>query len=114
MNFMKIIVQAEYEGASHGDDMSYLFKLNIPGIIQPTIDSNEFALIKQMVSFVTSFAINGHPNGDNDSEWEPVDSSTTLKCFNITNDSMEMVEFPGVERLKVWNEICEDSNVPLY
>lgn len=87
----------------------------MPGMPLPTIDSKEFELIKRMVSFITSFAINGTPNCfENDTEWDPVDPDNPFKCLNITNDSSEMIEFPGVDRLKVWDEICEDSNVPVY
>lgn len=112
---MKVFLRTEYEGASHGDDMSYLFKANIPGMTLPGIGSKEYALIKQMVSFVTSFAINGNPNSlDSEIEWEPIDSAAPLKCFSITNDALETIELPGVDRFNVWNEICEDSNVPLY
>lgn len=96
--------------------MSYFFKTNLPGATTTVvIGSKEFALINRMVSLITSFAINGNPNSfEDESEWNPIDSSKPLKCFNITNDSFEMIEFPGVDRLNVWNEICEDSNVPLY
>lgn len=115
LNLMKLFLRKDYEGACHGDDMSYLFKSNLPGALAPAIDSKEFKLIRQMVSFVTSFAINGNPNCiENESEWEPIDSSEPLKCFSITNDSLEMITFPGIDRLNVWNEICKDSNVPLF
>lgn len=112
---MKIFFNAEYEGASHGDCMSYLFKQSLPGATGPGIDSKEFALINKMVSFITSFVISGNPNSiENDSIWEPVDASTPLKCFTISNDSFETNEFRAGDRLKVWDEICEDSNVPIY
>lgn len=102
-------------GASHGDDMSYLFRANLPGAIGPAVDSKEFALINQMVSFVTAFAINGNPNSvESESNWEPIDTATPLKCFSITNNSVETIEFPGADRLNVWNEICEDANVPSF
>lgn len=113
---MKVLFGAEYEGASHGDDMSYLFKTSLPGTITPAVDSKEFALINQMVSYVTSFAINGNPNSfENETDWKPLDCSTStpLKCFRISNDSSETIEFPA-DRLIVWNDICVDSNVPLY
>lgn len=112
---MKIFLQAEYEGASHGDDMSYLFKPSLPGVIAPRIDSKEFALINEMVSYITSFVISGNPNSlENENFWEPVDASTPLKCYSISNDSSETIEFSAIERLKVWDEICEDANVPIY
>lgn len=112
---MQMFLRKEYDGASHGDDMSYLFKANLPGMTGPSIDSKEFALIKQMVSFITSFMINGNPNNvESESVWEPVDTSKPLECFRISNDSVETIEFAAIDRLKVWNEICEDSNVPLY
>lgn len=96
--------------------MSYFFCTNLPGATTPVaIGSKEHALINRMVSVITSFAINGNPNSfEDESEWKPIDSTKPLECFNITNDSFETIEFPGVDRLNVWNEICKDSNVPLY
>lgn len=116
LNLMKGLFQTDYDGASHADDLSYLFKANFPGMAGPTIVSKEFYLIKQMVSYYTSFIINGNPNSvdNNRGPWEPVTSSSPLKCFNITNDSVETIPLPEYERLKVWDEICEDVNVPLY
>lgn len=113
---MKIITQSEYSGASHGDCMAYLYKPNFLGVkIAPEIDSKEFNLIKQMVSYITSFIINGDPNNFYpETTWEPASSSGPLQCFNITNDSAEMTALPELDRLKVWDEICEDANVPLY
>lgn len=115
LNMMKTFLRAEYEGASHGDDVSYIFKPNIPGMPGPAIDSKEFGLIQQMVSYITSFVINGNPNNlDPEGKWEPVTSDDPLKCFNISNDSTETIALPEFDRLKVWNEIWEDANVPLY
>lgn len=115
LNFLKLLTKSDYKGASHGDDMSYLFKANFPGMPGVSIDSKEFGLISRMVSLVTAFAITGNPNSfDDDIEWKPVDSSERLKMLNISNDSVEMIDFPGVDRMNVWNEICKDANVPLY
>lgn len=98
--------------------MLYIFKssmASVIGVAAPGIDSKEFALVKQMVSYITSFAIHGDPNSfENDYRWEPTDSDNPLKCFNITNDSSEMIEFPRIDSLRVWDEICEDANVTLY
>ena len=112
---MRVMTQSDYKGASHGDDISYLFRTKFPGLSTVGIESKEFALIKQIVSYVTSFIINGNPNNfENDGTWEPATSIELLKCFNITNDSAETVVLPELDRLKVWDEICEDANVPLY
>lgn len=114
LNLMKLFC-ADYEGASHGDDCTYVFKPDFPGIPTPEIDSKEHNLVKKVVSYLTSFIINGDPNGlDNEGNWEIVTSEQPLKCLNIANNSSEMIELPELNRLKVWDEICDDCKVPLY
>lgn len=115
LNFGKMMSSTPYEGAGHGDDIGYLFRANVPFSKAPSIDSKEFALIKQMVSIVASFIIDGKPSyTDDGTEWEPITKSDPLECVNITNDSIEVIPLPEQARMKVWDEILEDANVPLY
>lgn len=55
---------------------------------------------------VTSFIINGKPDVP---EWKPLTTATPLNCWNILNDSMEIVSLPEQDRMKVWDEILEDA-----
>lgn len=94
----------------------YLFKPNLPIFPTPAILSKEFEMIKTMVSIVSSFIINGKPkNSTHDGFlFEPTTNESPLMCFDISNDSIKMIELPEKERMKVWDEILEDAGIPLY
>jgi Carboxylesterase family len=78
----------------------------------PKLDSTEFELIKKFVSLVTSFIIKGDPNNSSDDfNFESV-STDSFSCLGISNDSIKMIELPEKERMKVWDEILQDVNVP--
>lgn len=92
------------DGACHGDDLGYLFN-SVFSVKNLTIDSKEFELVKSMVSMVTSFMIGGKPDSD---EWKPLTKAAPLKCWNILNDSKELIILPELDRMKLWDEIMAD------
>lgn len=140
LNFVKKLVQCEaFEGASHGDDLAYLWKHDghMPAET-PKIDSVEFQMIKKMVTFMkfllkneaililfycyqvsiyTTFAITGNPNNAEmeDVVWEPITSTQLpLSCLNISEKELEMMFLPESKRLKVWDSVYNDASVALY
>lgn len=89
-------------------------KPNFPMLATPSLDSKEFELIKKMTSLVTSFIIEGNPNSRcHDFGFEPI-VDDPFWCLNISNDSIGMLELPEKERMKVWDEILKEVNVPVY
>lgn len=75
---------------------------------------------RPQVSLFTSFATNGNPNGNvinaemQGVEWKPVGSrNQPFKCLNV-DENLKMENFPGWERLDVWDEIFVETNTPLY
>ena len=118
MNYVKnmFLQSIKADGASHGDDIGYLFPPSLPGGKLPGIDSVEFALIKKMVAVVTSFIINGDPNSSGvlDSTWQPVSGKNHLECLHMANDSFKLVQLPDEERFKALNEIFESVNVSTH
>lgn len=105
----------KYPGASHCDELPYLFKTsNTTNIPSPSIDSKEFVMINTMVETFTTFAATGDPNNLAITEkWEDV-KSKELSCLNINQDEIKMIPLPEGERLKKWNEIFERENIELY
>lgn len=121
------------EGSSHGEDFVsfefehwnlnlidflfcaqvYLFKAHVPMFAPVKIESKEFEMIKKMVSIVTSFIINGNPN-TSDITFDQTTSKNPFNCLNISNDLIEMFELPEKERMKFWDGILKDANIPLY
>lgn len=115
LNLYKKLKKCEkYKGASHVDDLFYIFKsihLDVP-----PKDSKEFKTIERMIGIYTNFAINGTPNC---AEIEPAQflsqtNADALKCIEITEDDVTEIELPELSKLKVWNSIYKDHDVPLY
>ncbi|CAO1331259.1 unnamed protein product [Diamesa serratosioi] len=105
----------DFNGASHGDDLSYLFYIIYQEL--PAEDSKAFELIKKMVAIYTSFAITGNPNTSEitNMEWKPETSlSLPLSCLNITADEIKQIPLPEYERLAVWDDIYNQENIELF
>lgn len=114
LNVIKNMFSSNVEGASHGDDLGYIFKSNIPGMVAPTPTPEEMAISRKMVSIVTSFMISGDPNNDLvETTWEP-STSLPLKCLNMTAESFKLIPFPENERFKVLDGIFHDANITIY
>lgn len=106
----------KYPGASHCDELPYLFKTGPDTLIDsPRIDSKEFEIIKKMTETFSAFAMHGNPNNSEiGGAFETIDSSDLpFKCLNIRHDEIKMQEMPEGERLKTWNEIFQKENVDL-
>lgn len=105
----------DFNGASHGDDLSYIFYIVYQEL--PAEDSKAFELIKKMVAIYTSFAMTGNPNTleIENMEWKPETSlSLPLSCLNITADEIKQIPLPEYERLAVWDDIYNQENITLY
>lgn len=114
-SFGKMFFNVEYDGASHGEDMMFIFRYLLPGMKAPAIDSKEFDDIKKVIGYIGSFIIDGNPASfDNKLEWPAVTPSTTSQCLDIKRDSMEIIRLPQADALRVWDEILEEAKVPVY
>ncbi|CRK98595.1 CLUMA_CG011937, isoform A [Clunio marinus] len=106
-------------GVDHADNLSYIFKHNYGPICEK--DSKEFSVIKNYISFLTSFATTGSPNDDvaqiatgNVILWKEVDSKTPpFKCLNIS-ETIEFKDNPDTDRIALWEEMYTETNTPLY
>jgi Carboxylesterase family len=82
----------------------------------PKIDS-EFNFIKTMINIWTNFAVSGNIDcmETGNTGWKALSSiDEPLKCLNISNKSVEVIDFPETERLKIWDEVFNDSNAELF
>jgi len=109
------LFKGQFTGAGHGADVAFLFPINIPafGMKLPEIDSEDFDLTKKMLKIYTDFAIYGDPNGPTDKTWKPL-AGPVMQCFDMTREEFKMTSLPEYQRLKVWDEIYQDSGVELY
>lgn len=112
--FKRVWKCEEYNDAGHGDDLFYLFKTI--HLDSPSRDSKEFAAIEKMIGMLTSFAVNGDPNCKEIEpiKFNPQTDADNLMCIQITEDDVTEIELPELTKLKVWNSVYNDHDVPLY
>jgi carboxylesterase type B len=96
LNFFLFFVSADQTGASHLDDIFYLFTSTYSDL--PAIESNEFDLVKVMINLWTSFATFGTPAClDSGILWnETLKSDDGPKLLNITTkvEQISMIKQP--------------------
>lgn len=104
----------KYRGACHADDLFYLFTTNYHA--PPPLNSREFKTIQRMVGMFTSFAITGNPNCEEVSNLmiSPCGGTSSLKCVNISENNATEIELPEINRLKIWDSVYDELQVPLY
>jgi carboxylesterase type B len=110
-NFVKQFFKcAEYKGAGHGDELGYIFSGALYPQLEP--DSVDYKIMRNYVSILTSFAITGSPNSE---EIKPLslvelNDPDNIKCLQITESSLRLVELPESAKLKIWSTIYEKNN----
>lgn len=112
--FRKTFKCDHYKEACHADDLTYIFKSSFLDL--PAKDSKEMAVINKMVGMLTSFAITGSPNCPEiaPAEFIPQTSAESLKCIQITENDVTEISLPELSRLKVWDSVYNDHDVPLF
>lgn len=98
--------QNRLTGASHGDELTYLFKPESAPAIEP--GSIEDISIRRITKLWTNFAKTGNPNSkENDAlldvVWEPV-TSTELNFLNFDEELRVGVD-PDGDRMAFWDDI---------
>lgn len=94
------------EGASHGDELSYIFCDEFDPI-PVSKNSEEWTHIKRMVPLFTGFAKNGGASFK-DIQFKPIQKSQLPHNYQgllIEKDGWKMERLPELERTKVWDTI---------
>uniref|UniRef100_A0A336KGN9 Carboxylic ester hydrolase n=1 Tax=Culicoides sonorensis TaxID=179676 RepID=A0A336KGN9_CULSO len=99
-------------GACHVEDVFYVFKAQY--LNAPIKDSAEYKVVEIMTRTFTDFARYGNPSSQvlGDVKWESVaktDDDTQIKCLNITGQGVDFKKFPEIDRMMLWDEICEND-----
>jgi cholinesterase len=119
LNFVKKLTNTqEFKGSAHWDDLTYLWWSNPElKLIDPLNIGNELKLVNTMVNLFVNFAVNGTTLcGETEGlGWDALTSvERPLKCMNISEKQLEVIDFPENERLKVWDEVYEDAKADLF
>ncbi|XP_039310190.1 para-nitrobenzyl esterase [Solenopsis invicta] len=100
---MKKIFNVKFKGASHGEDLTYLFYSSMMkdlGVTAPAIDSQDGKMINHLTQMWTDFAKTGNPT-PNTNSWLPVTGSQgKYNYLNIDENSQMNVFHKGEES---WN-----------
>ncbi|XP_055379612.1 esterase B1 [Condylostylus longicornis] len=111
----KLMCGWQVRGACHGDDMNYIFLSAITPDVQK--NSKELKAIQELITCWTNFAETGNPNSIemNLPEWQPMTEieikDNKLKCFNFSMEHSDMIEFPGAEKMRVWDSLYESVDL---
>lgn len=102
-----------FDGASHGDDIFYLFKDG--GFVTPPVEAGTQAdkLRNVMCRLWTNFAKCGDPTPPSDSElgfsWKPTVAAErddfVMDALDLSAESIRMVEGPFRERIQFWRNL---------
>jgi carboxylesterase type B len=103
LNFVKKLTKTEnFVGAAHWDDLTYIWWSDPElKLIDALNIDNELKMVNMIVGLFTNFATNGDTE-TNQTPWDSVASTELpLKCLNISEKAVEVIDFPETERLKV-------------
>lgn len=111
----KLFGLGQHEGACHGDDMFYLFKMKFVDMdVEEETDC--FKVRNQMCRMWTNFAKSNNPTPKNDPElvgvtWEPLKQQSrnfTPRALDI-DKQMKMIS-PLTDRMSFWRKLYEKYN----
>lgn len=110
LNYFKRLnpITANIEGASHLDDLGYIFKTIYTPDIKP--GSLEWSLMEKVVKLWTNFAKYGNPTPTEEEfkeTWRPLEEDA-LNYMNIGNNGLSMGTDPFNESMTFWDKIEEE------
>lgn len=93
-------------GASHADELGYLFKTPIT---PKYLDRNgiELKTVRRMVRLWTNFAKTGNPNPVEEVLWKPV-SKKEVNFLDVGEELVSGVD-PDEKRMKFWDHVSETT-----
>ncbi|XP_055610914.1 venom carboxylesterase-6-like [Uranotaenia lowii] len=101
-------------GASHGDDLCYLFSSSFFDTDSIDSDSDAFAYRQQMCKLWTDFAKFGEPTPDDSAgfRWQPLNTDTDDFHLNALelNKIPKMIVDPFAERFNFWKALFKQYN----
>lgn len=101
-----LLIPREYEGATHGDDIFYLF--SVTSIPPPLFPTNESIMTRRrMVRMWGNFAKTGNPTSSTDlvigtTNWQPVFG--TQEFLDIDTE-LTVGRWPFQDRMNFWNNL---------
>nr|XP_022910150.1 esterase FE4-like [Onthophagus taurus] len=103
LNLYKKLQGVDFPGASHSDELCYLFKMSK----NPPVEQNSYEdiTIQRMVKLWTNFARNGNPNNLEliKVEWKPIEQDK-MHFLNI-GDELTVGIDPDKEGVEFWREM---------
>ncbi|XP_063697500.1 esterase B1-like [Culicoides brevitarsis] len=100
----KIFKIPHLRGASHVEDIFYIFKAEY--LKTPLKGSRDYEIIQTMTKCFADFAKHKNPSPKN-IDWTPVKSFNDIKCLNFNENGVAIIDLPEKKRMEFWDEICE-------
>ncbi|XP_046988442.1 juvenile hormone esterase-like [Schistocerca americana] len=105
----KILTKEDIAGASHGDDVGYLFSGEMYKDVPKGPETVEGKVIARMTRMWTNFAAKGNPTPDPDDPMLPVTWTPFKKdnryYLNITKDGLSVEKDLHKERMDFWDKL---------
>lgn len=108
LNYYKNLFGAQEQyGASHADDLCYIFHCGNAPEPYKRITTFQYSLIKQMTGIYSNFAKYGNPlpNGD-PVVWKPV-TSDNISFMDITMNGLKPGSNPLNSEMQFWNHLLQ-------
>lgn len=89
-------------GVAHADDISYLYYCKEAWELSK--DSDDYRMIRRMISMWTSFARNSNPNCAEiePTIWRPITSEQPFRVLNINTDIQMLPVLPNGKKWSFW------------
>lgn len=118
LNYFRHLYKTVYEldGASHGDDLCYIFRCSEIDDIYANVTDLEYGLIKSMAGLYASFAKYGQPNWtsrvDGNILWSPV-RVNKYNFLNISTKTARMDFDPFLKERHFWKDLLDEYSVAI-
>ncbi|XP_071440640.1 esterase FE4 [Hetaerina americana] len=106
----KKMIGLDYKGVCHGDELGYLFSMELLPVDELEPDCPERKIIGQMVTMWTNIAKSGYPTSGKDIAWEPMSKNSQQLNFLDINEvpQMRSGQGPHSERMKFWHSLFKE------
>lgn len=100
----------QYQGASHGDILGYIFEMPVLNNVPPIPGTIEDVTLQRWLKFLSHFAKCGKPtlhNYDPNFEWKPMLENNF--CYLHISRHLKMEVDPDKDKMLLWKEIFHAS-----
>ncbi|XP_046404430.1 esterase FE4-like [Ischnura elegans] len=106
----KKVIGIDNPGVCHGDELGYLFSMDMLPVQEMDPESPERKMINHFVTWWTNIAKSGNPNSETGVNWESMPKNLQQVKFLDINEVVQMKcgRGPHGDRLKFWDSLLKE------